>query len=426
MRKLLILGSDYGTIQVVKEAKCLGLYTIVADTMQNSPTKALADEAWLISTTQIDELAARCRQENVTAVMFGASDFNISNARALCERLNLPIYCDNDSTWDIVRDKRTFKDICLKVGASVAQDFSLDDRFLEQDLSCVRYPIVCKPSDKSGNRGMSYCENEAELIAGYQKAREISDMPVIVERRLRGQEFNVHYVLANGEARLLYLNATHHQPGQQENLYSFKCTTSSFLKQYLEEMNDDAKKIIQQVGCREGIVWFDCIRDEDGKFYFLEMGYRFGGVMTYAPYEKVVGFNTIRWMLECALGVKHTRDDLPSELDSAMIGCAGSYHLFSTKAGVIDRIEGLEVLQKLPNVYIDLPKREGDSLRLLTNSGLIGIYGKDIEELCATVKYINTKLRIYNSSGENMFIFYDDFDTIRKEYYKGLSEFGLS
>jgi len=425
VRKLLILGSDYGTIQVIKEARCLGLYTIVADTMQTSPSKTLADEAWLISTTQIDELEARCRHENVTAVMFGASDFNISNARILCKRLKLPIYCDNDSVWDIVRDKRAFKDICIKVGANVAQDFFLDDQLREQNLCCIRYPVVCKPSDKSGNRGMSYCENEEELIAGYQKAREISDMPIIVERRLCGQEFNVHYVLADGEARLLYLNATHHQPGQLENLYSFKCTTSSFLKQYIEEMNDAAKAIIQQVGCREGIVWFDCIRDVDGKFYFLEMGYRFGGVMTYAPYEKVSGFNTIRWMLECALGVKHTKEDLPAELDGAMIGCAGSYHLFSTHLGEIARIEGLEVLQKLPNVYIDLPKREGDSLRLLTNSGLIGIYGKDIEELCATVAYVNTKLRIYNSVGENMFIFYDDFDTLREEYYKGLSEFGI-
>lgn len=426
MRKLLVLGSDYGTIQVVKEAKQLGLYTIVADLMERSPTKALADEAWLISTTEIDELAARCKQKNVTAVAFGASDFNISNARALCARLNLPIYCDDDNTWALVRNKRAFKDICHKVSASVAQDFSLDDRLLPSDLAQVQYPVVCKPSDKSGNRGMSYCENEEQLRSAYQKAREISDQPIIVERRLRGQEFNVNYVLADGEARLLYLNATHHQPGQPENLYSFKCTTSSYLKQYIDEMNDAAKKVIREVGCKEGIVWFDCMRDADGKFYFLEMGYRFGGVMTYAPYEKVHGFNAIRWILECALGVKHTASDLPQELNQAFRGCAASYHLFSTCAGPIARIEGLDSLAKMPNVYIDMPKREEDSLRMQTNSGLIGIYGRNVEELCDTVAEINNKLRIYNEAEENMFIFFNDFQTIKDEYYKGLSEFGLS
>ena len=49
--KLLVLGSDFGTIQVVKEAKKCGLYVIVADLMEDSPTKKNADEAWLISTT---------------------------------------------------------------------------------------------------------------------------------------------------------------------------------------------------------------------------------------------------------------------------------------------------------------------------------------------------------------------------------------
>lgn len=426
MRKLLVLGSDYGTLQVVKEAKQLGVYTIVADLMENSPTKTLADEAWLISTTAIDELVDKCKAEGVTAVMFGASDFNISNARMICKRLNLPIYCNDDKTWELVRNKRAFKDICRKVNANVAEDYLLNDALTAEDLSRIIYPVVCKPSDKSGNRGMSYCQNEKEMIEGYRAAREISDQPIIVERRLHGPEFNVHYVLADGEARLLYLNATHHQPGQRENLYSFKCTTSSYLKQYIEEMNESAKRVIDAVGCKEGIVWFDCIRDDDGKFYFLEMGYRFGGVMTYVPYEKVSGFNTVRWMLEYALGEKHTASELPAELNQAFTGCAASYHLFSTCAGRIDRIEGMTELQQLPNVFFDMPKREGDSLRMLTNSGLIGIYGRNAEELCNTVAQINSKLRMYNEAGENMFIQFDDFETIQREYYKGLNEFGIS
>lgn len=424
MKKLLILGSDYGTLQVVKEAKKLGIYTIVADLMEKSPTKMEADEAWMISTTAIEELVDKCKKEKVSAVMFGASDFNISNARKICKQLGFPIYCDNDKTWEVVRNKRVFKDICHAVGANVAQDYIVDDRLQKESLEKIVFPVVCKPSDKSGNRGMSYCCDVDELIEGYKKAREISDKSIIVERRLHGQEYNVHYVLANGEARLLYFNATYHQPGCQENIYSFKCTTSAYLSQYIEEMDENAKKIIREVGCKEGIVWFDCIRDDDGKFYFLEMGYRFGGVMTYVPYEKVSGFNTVRWMLDYALGIKHTKQDLPRELQGASSSCAASYHLFSNQEGKIDHIKGLDDIQLIPNVFIDMPKREGDSIRMLANSGLIGIYAKNIEELCNTVEYINDKLKICNELKENMFIYFNDFATIKSEYYKGLSEFG--
>ena len=95
-RKILVLGSDFGTLDMVREAKKMGLYVIAADLMNNSPTKEAADEAWLVSTTEIELLEKKCREENITAVMTGASDFNITCARKLCKRLNLPIYCESD------------------------------------------------------------------------------------------------------------------------------------------------------------------------------------------------------------------------------------------------------------------------------------------------------------------------------------------
>ena len=127
-QKLLVLGSDYGTLRVVKEAHKMNLYVIVADLMNSSPTKDEADESWLISTTDIDTLEAKCRENNVTAVMFGASDFNITNARILCKRLNLPIYCESDYAWKVARDKGEFKKLCKNAGAPVALDYYLSEQ----------------------------------------------------------------------------------------------------------------------------------------------------------------------------------------------------------------------------------------------------------------------------------------------------------
>lgn len=422
-KKMLILGSDFGTFQVVREAHKLGAYVIVADLMETSPTKELADESWLISTTDIDVLEKKCREENIAAIMFGASDFNINNARELCKRLDLPIYCKNDYAWKVARDKGEFKRICKKVGAPVAQDYYITDDLSEDDLNVVVFPVVVKPVDKSGNRGMSYCNNVDELRAGYRFAREISDKEIIVERKLKGQEYNVHYALADGEARLLYFSSTHHEPGQSENLYSFKCTTSEHLKQYIEEVNDKVKAVIQEAKCEDGIVWFDCMRDEDGKFYLLEMGYRFGGVMTYVPYEKVSGFNTVKWMTEYSLGIKHNIVDLSKELNFAYRGCAASYHLFACQEGTIKQVNGLDEIKTLKNVFIDMPKREGNTVRNHACMGLLGVYGEDIETICSTLERINALLKIQDENGQNMIIYFDDYSSLRDEYYAGLKEF---
>lgn len=418
MRKLLILGSDFGTISVVREAHKMGLYVIVADLMETSPTKELADEAWLLSSTDTDE----CKAEGITALMFGASDFNVWNARKVCKELNLPIYCESDYACRVARDKGEFKRICKEVGAPVATDYYLTDALSDEELDGIVFPVVIKPVDKSGNRGMSYCSNREELIAGYKAARAISDKEIIVERQLHGKEYNVHYVLADGHARLLYFSSTHHEPGEAENLYSFKCTTSQHLRQYIDEVNEKAIRVIEKAECREGIVWFDCIRDEDGHFYLLEMGYRFGGVMTYVPYEQVTGFSTVKWMLECALGVKHTENDMPPALNSALTGCAASYNLFSCRDGEIKEIEGLEKVAELPGVFVDIPKRAGNSVRLSACMGLLGIYGKDIEEVCERLKEVNSLLYTRNDAGENMFLKFDDYDSLREEYYAGLEQ----
>ena len=90
-KKILVLGSDYGTIDLVREAHRMGLYVIVADLMETSPTKEEADEKWLISTTDISTLERQCRESKVCGVVTGASDFNTSCSRSLCERLGLPV-----------------------------------------------------------------------------------------------------------------------------------------------------------------------------------------------------------------------------------------------------------------------------------------------------------------------------------------------
>lgn len=423
MEKLLILGSDYNSVNVAKQAKKRGIYVIVSDLMETSPTKEVADEAWLISTTDIDILEKKCRETGITSVMFGASDFNISQSRLLCSRLGLPIYCANDYTWEVARNKRLFKDICKEVGAPVAEDYYLTDNLTDDELAKVKFPVVVKPCDKSGNRGMSYCNSVEELREAWKLAREITDNAIVVERQLNGPEFNVHYVVADGEMSLLYFSATHHQPGEEKNLYSFKYTSSAFLKQYIEEVNEVAIAAFKKAGVKEGIVWADVMRDEDGKFYLLEMGYRFGGVMTYMPYAKVSGFNAIDWMLDCARGIKHKPSDLPSPLNKAYISVAASYHLFAKKADKIVKFEGLDEIEKMDGVWVDCPKRVGGEIRFHANSGLIGIYGKDIEDLFVKLREINEVLKVQNADGEDLVIKFTEEEAIRKEYQQGLSEF---
>lgn len=425
-RTLLVLGSDYGTIDIVREAHRMGMIVIVADLMESSPTKQEADEAWLISTTDMDVLEAKCKETGVCGVITGASDFNTTCCRKLCVRLGLPVISASDKAWEASRNKRLFKELCKQAGAPVAKDYyisSIDD---EDALNSVVYPVVVKPVDKSANRGMSYCNNKEELIEAYKYAKSISDSDtIIVEKELHGPEFAAHYVVADGEARLLYFGSEHHQPGQRNNQYSLVYTTSAYLQQFLDEVNDHLIKAFKLAGCKDGIVWVECIRDDDGHFYLFEMGYRFGATMLYTWYEKVYGFNSIRWMIECAIGKKHTMADLPEGLTQPLKATSASYHLFTQKEGRVACIKGLETIEKMPNVIIDIPKRGGHTVPSHACIGVIRIYGEDCDHLCETIAYINNNLRIEDSFGENMVILFDDFESVKSEYNFGMRQFDI-
>lgn len=424
--KLLILGSDYGTIDLVKAAKARGLYVIATDLMTTSPTKEEADEAWMVSTADIDLLEQKCREENIGAVLTGASDFNIEKSRELCKRLGFPVYCESDKAWEIATNKRLFKDVCKQVGAPIATDYHLTDALSDDELAEIRFPVVVKPVDLSGNRGMSYCANQEELKSAWRKARESSkNSTIIVERQLHGPEYAVNYILADGEIHLHFFSAEHHESGQLSNLYSVIDTTSYHLKQYLEEVNDKVIAVLKEAGCRDGVAWVETMLDDDGHFYLLEMGYRYGGEVVNSAYRHICGFDSLDWMVEIACGVKHTVNDLPKPLTECYRGIGTAYLFFARKDGVIDKIEGLDEIVKLPGVYLDLPKREGGNVRYHATMGVVHIASKDVEELCETIDFINHTLKITNVDGEDMFIYFTNLDELRSEYYNGLKEFNL-
>ena len=421
MKKLLVLGSDYFTLAVVQEAHRMGLYVVVTDLMETSPTKEAADEAWMISTTDIDALEKKCTETGINAIMYGASDFNVENARVLCKRLGLPLYCSNDNAWETSRDKYRFKQACRKNGVRVAEDYFLTDDLTEEQLAVVQYPVVVKPIDKSGNRGISFCNNKEELIKGYKTARQISKKRIIVEQRLCGTEHNICYAAANGELKLASYSQTYHLPGEATNLYSFEITTNNHLKQFIKEVNENLISTFKDIGCDEGIVWVDAMwNEEDEQFYILEMGYRFPAALASSVmHEAINGYNPVKWMIETSIGVAHKASDLPTGIEKPYQECVGLVHLFTRHEGVIKQVVGLSKVKKLHNVFVDMPKKEGDKVRGLTCISLISISGKTPEEICETAASINSMLSIQGEDGCELVFKYDEFESVILDFKQG-------
>ncbi len=419
-KKLLILGSDFFTLQCAIEAKKMGVYVITSDLMNWSPTKEASDEQWMVSTRDIDGLCEKCIENGVTAAICGASDTNLDCLRELCKRLNFPLYCSSDMAWQASRDKSLFKKMCLKNNVSVPQPYYVSENPTEEEISQIKFPVVVKPVDNSGNRGMSYCNNKEELRSAIDYAVGKSKKgKFIVERKLVGEDYHINYAVANGEIKLASYAQLFHNPDGAANIYSFEYNSQKYYQQYLDEINDSLISTFKELGCSDGIVWADVMRDTtDGKFYVLEMGYRFPSALASCHLlESITGFNACKWMVEYALSIPHSLNNIKSENISSELKL-GFIHFFTVRSGKIAKIEGLNKIKEFNKIYVDMPKREGSEIIGMAPFANIAFLCGDTERMIEKLKFINNIFKVFNEDGEDILIHFIDYEILKDDYKK--------
>lgn len=421
MKKLLMLGTSSISCEMVEYAKSKGVYTIVTDYLppEKSTAKLIADEYWMINTSELDVLEKKCREEGVTAVICGISEFNLEMCMALCKRLGFPCYCTPEA-WHYSRDKEDFKTLCKKVGAPVATDYQVSDALTDEELDNVVFPVVVKPVDMSGNRGVSYCYNKEDLIAAYKNVRALSkSSKIIIERMLHGDEWYSSYAIADGKISLLALNAMYCQPGVPKNCYTVTTNVTNHIEQYIREINPKIEEVLKAVGCREGYAWTQAMLDEDGKFYIIEMGYRLDGDHAFKYTDVIHNMHIIHDLVDLALGEKK-HVTLPSPQRHAFTKCGCGLELWTDKGGALTEIKGLDVMRNTPGVFVECLHNIGDTIIQYRPMCNISFTTETIDEMCALIDKVNKEVAFINEKGEDTVIKYTDFDFLKRVYKEGL------
>ena len=102
-KRLLELGTNVSSVDIVRYAKSEGAYVIVTDYLDaaHSAAKHYADECAMVSTQDIDGLCELAKAKNIDAVFCGASEMNILAAKQVADRLGFPFYFTPEQ-WETV------------------------------------------------------------------------------------------------------------------------------------------------------------------------------------------------------------------------------------------------------------------------------------------------------------------------------------
>lgn len=406
-KRILILGGITHMLDVVRKAHDMGLYTIVCDYSETSPAKKIADKAYDISTTDIDALEKVARDEAVDAVFAGFEDLNTWNALRLCQRLGLPFYATEEQLR-LTSNKKLFKKFCRKCGIPVVEEYPVTGANDIESLDESLYPVIMKPVDSYGSKGITVCQNRRELGDAYTKALSFSrSKQIVLEHFVPGYGVEMYYTVINGEACLSAMTDRYviRQDGGVPPLPTATVFPSKHLVSYCGTMNEKVKMMIRELGITNGVLLFQGVL-EDGKVCVYEMAYRLTGEQHYHIVQKETGVDLLAMMIDLALG-KDTGGYFVGGKDAECLPCPACNLAVLLKRGTIRRIEGLAAILEMPEIVSHVQTLfEGDTVDRIGNYGQIcvrfNIVAKDGARLLEVIDCINKTLKVFSSEGENL------------------------
>ncbi len=406
-KKLLVIGSDASNINIITAAREMGVYTIVVDGISDrsrTPAKNVSDEAWDIDYSDIEAIAKKCIEENVEGVFAGYSEFRVLAACRIANRLGLPFYA-NEEQIDLTRNKRTFKDECLKYGIPTPRDYCFAYPMSDENKDKIEYPVIVKPADYAGRKGISVCNNREELDVAVEYAASMSQSKtVIVEDYLDGLEFSSVYTVSHGEISLSCVNEKYITDDQERKtgLCEFLISPAKSYQRYIDELDGKVRDFIKGIKAENGVVFFQGMVTEK-KIYIFEMGYRINGNNDFVIIDKFNNINHMKMMIAYSLCGDMT-DDIKKD-NPLYPKCACSFLMYAHE-GKIGRFE-YEDIYKNPNVTdVEIDAWLGKEIREDGSTAQkvlrIKLVADSVEEVAETVRYIQKVVVVEDENGKNM------------------------
>ena len=408
-KKLLLMGGGAYAKGIKKYKDEKGSRVVALGRDADTPIAKIADAFYHVDTQDVDAVVEIVEKEGIDGIFVGSSEVNIDPAITVSERTGCHFYSTREQ-WDIISDKAEFKKLARKYGVPVPKDYHVTEEFLREDLDKIVYPVIVKPVDSSGARGMNACYNEEELKKYYIEALNWSKSKKIVVEELvtGGKEVFFHYTIQDGNFSLS-MGFTKFKVISDERDYVslpiFHMYPSSHIDSYIAEVDEAAKRMFKAIGLKNGIVMLQGF-DLGGEYKFFESGFRMGGEQMYIFTDHQNDINSLELMINYALTGKMA-DFNVSDRDNARFKWPCCNYYVPLKAGIITEVRGLDEVEAMENVLnVTEMFKIGDEI-LDTNAlervcMRLHVYGKTAEELAKALVDISATLKILDQNGNEM------------------------
>ena len=382
MKKIILLGGSAQQIIAIETAKRLGYYTVLCDYLPDNPGQYHADMFYQISTTDKDAVLEIARQENVSGILAYASDPAAPTAAYVAEKMNFPgnpyesveILCNKD------KFRRFLKEHGFYTPAAEGYDSEISAL---NDISngVFRLPVIVKPVDSSGSKGVSRIDFAEEASEKLSYAMSFSrSKRIIVEEYVEKYGYQIAGDGLSVDGKLVFrCFANDHFDPKCRN--PFVPVAASFPYNMPEnihqKVHDEIQRLLTLLGMRTSTYNFDLRIDKDYNVYLMEVAPRDGG--NYIP--DVIKYSTGVDLVECSVkAAMGEKIDIPDSITQK--GYWAYYAVHSYEEGLLDHIWIDPEVVKKNIVENHIIKKSGDQIYEFTGANTtLGILLMKFENL---------------------------------------------
>lgn len=299
--KLVVIGANDFQNQLILKAKSLGYETHVFAWQDGSIGEKTADYFYPISIVEKEQILEKCKEIKPVGVCSIASDLATITVNYVAENLGLP--CNPTSTTLQCTNKFEMRKKMKENGVKTPAFIKVSNDSSTWKVDDMKFPVIVKPTDRSGSRGITKVFNKEKLEKAVHYATKDSfEKMAIIEEYIEGDEYSCECISYKGEHHFLAFTKKY-TTGSPNFIETGHCEPSNIKEEYQEEIKENIFKALTALEIQNGASHTEFKIDKDGNFGIIEIGARMGGDCIGSDLVQIsTGYDFVKMVIDVAVG----------------------------------------------------------------------------------------------------------------------------
>lgn len=301
MKKLVVIGANDFQNQLILKAKEMGYETHVFAWQDGSIGERTADYFYPISIIEKEQILEKCKEIKPDGVCSIASDLATITVNYVAE--NLGLTCNPTANTLQCTNKFEMRKKMKENGIKTPAFIKVSNDESTWKLDELQFPVIVKPTDRSGSRGITKAYKPEEIKDAVQYATKDSfEKMAIIEEYIEGDEYSCECISYHGKHHFLAFTKKY-TTGAPNFIETGHMEPSDIKEEYQEEVKKNIFAALTALNIQNGASHSEFKIDKDGNFGIIEIGARMGGDCIGSDLVQIsTGMDFVKMVIDVACG----------------------------------------------------------------------------------------------------------------------------